>query len=55
MVNRLQKEVTLQGSSEEISVAKELISEIVASNFEFFVPVDKIGLFIGKKGRHIML
>lgn len=48
-------EVTLQGSSEEINVAKELISEIVVSNFEFFVPEDKIGLLIGKKGRHIKM
>jgi len=48
-------EVTLQGSSEEISVAKELISEIVTSNFEFFVPEDKIGLLIGKMGNHIRM
>jgi len=45
--------VALQGTTEQIHSARELINELLIGNLEFLIPKEKVGLLIGKKGERI--
>jgi len=49
------RKVTLQGEVERRRLARELINQLVASDFEFLIPEKKVGLLIGKKGETIKM